>query len=140
MELKTRNPLLKFDPAEPGLRKSLSAALFVGERLWVASDELNSKGRNSVERLSTSDGEVFDGHTSFTLDAQGDTLVRGESLKPVLEIKTGRGTDHPEGFALVPGGDAPRRILVVYDSPGENRTEAGPSAVTADVFDLPPVK
>ncbi len=59
MQLKPGKHLLKFDPAEAELVQSLSAALFVGERLWVVADELNAKGGNSVERLAAS-ADVFD--------------------------------------------------------------------------------
>lgn len=72
------------------------------------------------------------------LAARDETLVRNEQLVRVIEIPTGRGTDHPEGLAVVPGAGSPRQVLVVYDSPGPGRTGAGPGTVTADVFDLPP--
>lgn len=71
------------------------------------------------------------------LNAQDETLARNEKLIRVLDIPTGRGTDHPEGLAVVPSADGARQVMVVYDSPGEKRTEAGPGTVTADVFDLP---
>ncbi|HEY6806396.1 MAG TPA: DUF3616 domain-containing protein [Pyrinomonadaceae bacterium] len=45
------------------LRESLSAAVFVGDSLWVASDEATS-----VERLTTHDGVNFADHQSFSLD------------------------------------------------------------------------
>jgi Protein of unknown function (DUF3616) len=150
----TRAPLLKFDSHQKDLTESLSAALFVGEHLWLASDELTS-----VERLSTTDGLTFDGHEcedllvlagpSMNLDgpvglyrwvgalsAANESLVRSDKLPRLLEIPHGDGEDHAEGLTFVPGVEQPRQILVVYDSPGAHRRE-GEDAVRADVFDVP---
>jgi len=65
-----------------------------------------------------------------------DSLVRSTQLTRLLEIPFGQGTDHPEGFTIVPAGEQPRQILVVYDSPSERR-KVGPGQVQMDVFDIP---
>jgi hypothetical protein len=72
MRLQTRNPLLRFENAQDKLIDSLSAALFVGNDLWVASDELTS-----IERLSTDDGLTFQHHKSFPLDGLIDLSAQG---------------------------------------------------------------
>jgi hypothetical protein len=64
-----------------------------------------------------------------------ETLVRGDRLVRLLEIPFGHETDHAEGFTIV-HETVPRRILVVYDSPGSER-KGGPGEVRADVFELP---
>ena len=59
----TRAPLLQFDGKQKELTESLSAVVFAGDQLWVASDELTS-----VERLaSDDDGLTYGGHESFPL-------------------------------------------------------------------------
>jgi hypothetical protein len=46
MKLKTNKPLLQFQNPSDKLVDSLSGAVFAGDDLWVASDEMTS-----VERL-----------------------------------------------------------------------------------------
>src|SRR5215203_5136115 len=81
MQIKTRTPLLQFQNPPKKLTDSLSAAVFIGEDLWVASDETTS-----VERLSTDDGLTFQRHKSFSLDglldlpAQADQEIDIEGL------------------------------------------------------------
>jgi hypothetical protein len=70
------------------------------------------------------------------LAAAHESLVRADGLKRVLEIPHGDGEDHAEGVTFVPGVEAPKQLLVLYDSPAAARRE-GRDAVRADVFDLP---
>jgi hypothetical protein len=71
------------------------------------------------------------------VSAHDDSLVRGDKLVEGLKIPFGKGTDHAEGVAIVPDAGSPRRVLVLYDSPGEDRKKGVVDAVRADVFDLP---
>jgi hypothetical protein len=61
-------------------------------------------------------------------------LVRGEDISLVGELPHGAGEDHAEGIALLPG-PGPARLLVVHDSPGQDRRPT-PSSVIADIVTL----
>jgi hypothetical protein len=63
-------------------------------------------------------------------------LVFSEARKQLLVVPHGQGTDHAEGMTIIPGSKSPRQLLVVYDSPGEQR-KVGGGAVRTDVFELP---
>lgn len=112
----TENPLLKFDPAETEVLKSLSAALFIGERLWVASDELNAREVNSVERLSTSDGKVFESHRSFTLDGLVGLPAAGTDKDQEIDIE---GLDFDGSHLWLVGSHSRKRKKVEPDDEGE---------------------
>jgi hypothetical protein len=60
----------------------------------------------------------------------------GEPLRRILELPVGDGGDHPEGMVLLPDGGAAMGLLVVYDSPRDDRKVEGNGAVHADVFRL----
>ena len=62
MKLNTNKPVLEFQSEEEKLTQSLSAAVIVGEHLWVASDELVT-----IERLTNDNGNGFNQHKSFEL-------------------------------------------------------------------------
>lgn len=64
---------------------------------------------------------------------QNPTQVRLHRPERILELPFGRGRDHPEGLALW-GED---RILVIYDSPADDRCDTAVGTVTADLFALP---
>jgi hypothetical protein len=51
-----------------------------------------------------------------------------------MNIPFGQGTDHAEGIAIVPDAGPPSQVLVVYDSPGDERKKGVVDAVRADVF------
>jgi hypothetical protein len=109
-------PLLRFDAAETEVLKSLSAALFIGERLWVASDELNARKVNSVERLSTSDGEVFEGHRSFTLDGLVGLPAADTDKDQEIDLE---GLDFDGSHLWLVGSHSRKRKKVEPDSKGE---------------------
>lgn len=118
MELKTKNPLLKFDPAEKKLVKSLSAAVFVGEHLWLASDELNSRKENSIERLSTTDGLTFENHKSFPL-TRLLRLPADADPKADQEIDM-EGLDIHDSHLWLLGSHSLKRSKVEADDKGED--------------------
>ena len=117
MELKTKSPLLRFDPAETETLKSLSAALFVGARLWVASDELNSGEQNSVERLSTADGEVFENHKSFPLGELIRLPAAGTNADQEIDIE---GMDFHDSHLWLVGSHSRKRKKVEPDDEGKD--------------------
>src|SRR5215203_4348603 len=82
MQIKTRTPLLQFQNPPEKLTNSLSAAVFVGDDLWVASDETTS-----VERLSTDDGLTFQHHKSFSLDGVINLPAKGPEFDQEIDIE-----------------------------------------------------
>lgn len=70
------------------------------------------------------------------LSCGGDALIPRDRFERMLDLPYGRGAeegvDHPEGLALLESGGQ-RSLLVVYDSPSEERRR-GASGVVADRF------
>lgn len=61
-----------------------------------------------------------------------DRLARLATLPTVL------GADHPEGLAILPGGEGePDRLLVIHDSPAPERLRDGRRSIAADLLPLP---
>jgi Protein of unknown function (DUF3616) len=71
------------------------------------------------------------------LGLEGDSLHAQEKgvLEPLFELPHGGKRDHAEGMALFSWFEPNDSVLVVYDSPSEQRRH-GPSGVLADVFRL----
>ena len=61
-------------------------------------------------------------------------LHRPERL---LELPFGRGSDHPEGLALWGLPDSTTGLMVIYDSPSDERIDKDAKTLVADVFRLP---
>src|SRR5918999_1164596 len=76
MNLKAAKPALEFAEHVEELTGGLSAAVFVGDDLWVACDELTS-----VERLSPRGGRGFGSQRSFEL--QGPLSLPAFGMKKV---------------------------------------------------------
>lgn len=69
--------------------------------------------------------------------ATDSEVVRREEVPVLIDLPYGVGCDHPEGFTLFgPPGDRDARLLVVHDSPSDDRL-VGDGAVCADVVVLP---
>jgi uncharacterized protein DUF3616 len=63
--------------------------------------------------------------------------LRPEDLVRVMELPTGqRGSDHPEGIAVLPSKDGRGRLLVVYERASAKRFR-GAHGVRADLFPIP---
>jgi len=75
MKLNTNKPVLEFQSEEEKLTQPLSAAVIVGEHLWVASDELVT-----IERLTNDNGNGLNQHKSF-------------ELKDLIHLPAGTGDD-----------------------------------------------
>jgi hypothetical protein len=84
----------------------------------------------------TLEGSVIVYRWRDALKSDDERLVFSEGLEQLLTIPHGEGTDHAEGMTIIPGSENPRQLLIVYDSPSEDR-KAGAAAVRADVFNLP---
>ncbi|MCA1576678.1 MAG: DUF3616 domain-containing protein [Acidobacteria bacterium] len=79
------------------------------------------------------DGPVAVFRWPGALKSSDQQLIFADGLERLVEVPNGIGFDHAEGMALVTD---PKRLLVVYDSPGEAR-RISDRAVTADVFEFP---
>ena len=110
MELKTQTPLLQFSDEMSKLRDSLSAVLFVGDTLWVASDEATS-----VERLSTDDGLTFKNHKSFPLDDFIPLPAHGTEFDQEIDIE---GMDFLDSHLWLVGSHSIKRKKVDTDDTG----------------------
>src|SRR2546429_7243638 len=73
MNIETKNPVLEFAGGGEKLRGALSAAVLLGNDLWVASDELTS-----VERLTLHAGKSFRAHRSFELQGLINLPAHGQ--------------------------------------------------------------
>jgi hypothetical protein len=80
----------------------------------------------------TLDGPVAVFRWRDALASTDEQLISSDGLERVLEIPSGAGHDHAEGIALLTG---PRRLLIVYDSPSQDR-KVSDRAIKADVFEL----
>ena len=113
MQIKTRNPLLQFQSPSDKLTDSLSAAVFAGDDLWVASDETIS-----VERLSTDDGLTFQHHKSFPLNGLINLPAQGTQFDQEIDIE---GLDFHDSYLWLIGSHSIKRKKV-------ERTDAGPDS------------
>jgi hypothetical protein len=60
-----------------------------------------------------------------------------KALEIISEIPIGENCDRPEGMTIFPYSDSSNALLVVYDSPAENRVEKNTlHSVWADVFEI----
>ncbi|MCU0538156.1 MAG: DUF3616 domain-containing protein [Hydrococcus sp. Prado102] len=60
-----------------------------------------------------------------------------KALEIISEIPIGENCDRPEGMTIFPDSNSSNALLVVYDSPAENRFENNdPHSVWADVFEI----
>jgi hypothetical protein len=107
MTFKTSTPLLEFNGGGEKLRGALSAAVLLGNELWVASDELTS-----VERLTLRDGAVFGAHRSFelhdfiNLPAHGQKKPNGKDVDQEIDIE---GLDVRDGYLWLVGSHSIKR-------------------------------
>ena len=108
MNLKTTTPVLEFDAHAADLAGGLSAALLLGDDLWLACDELTS-----VERLTLrGDGLAFAGHRTFelrgplALPADGESRHDGKKIDPEIDIE---GLDFEGGYLWLAGSHSPKR-------------------------------
>jgi hypothetical protein len=112
VRLQTRKPLLRFETAPDKLTDALSAALFVGDNLWVTSDELTS-----VERLSTDDGLTFQHHKSFPLEGLLDLPAQGTEFDQEIDIE---GMDFRDSHLWLIGSHSIKRKKVDKDDTGSD--------------------
>jgi len=66
---------------------------------------------------------------------QHEQRVRLHRPEHLIDLPFGRGVDHPEGLALWPREDP--AILVVCDSPSDERLDPARKILKADLFELP---
>ena len=110
MKIETRTPLLQFQTPSGKLTDSLSAAVFVGDDLFVASDETTS-----VERLSTDDGLTFQHHKSFPLNDLIDLPAQGTDFDQEIDIE---GIDFHDSHLWLVGSHSLKRKKVESNDSG----------------------
>ena len=70
------------------------------------------------------------------LDAGDQTIVTADEIEPLLELPYRRGADHAEGIAVLARSEGRAELLVVYDSPAQERLHDDGTGIDADVFVL----
>jgi hypothetical protein len=115
MNLKTAKPELEFAEHVEELTGGLSAAVFVGDDLWVACDELTS-----VERLSPRGGRGFGSQRSFEL--RGPLGLPAFGMKKVDQEIDIEGLAFEGGYLWLAGSHSPKRknVSVKKDRDGED--------------------
>ncbi|HEX6143240.1 MAG TPA: DUF3616 domain-containing protein [Geminicoccaceae bacterium] len=71
------------------------------------------------------------------LEALEQTVVSRGSLELVSLLPYGCGTDHPEGMCWIDAPDGARELLVIYDSPADDRLHDDGRSIDADAFGWP---
>lgn len=122
MSIKTDGPVLEFTEHVEDLTGGLSAAVPVGDDLWVASDELTS-----VERLTRGAGGVFSSQRSFELDesrggplrlpATGQKDSDGDEVDQEIDVE---GMDFDGQYLWLVGSHSIKRKKV-SDEPGKGK-------------------
>ena len=118
-------PVLEFAEHAEELLKGLSAVVFAGEDLWVASDELTS-----VERLTPRGGGLFAGQRSFELDvskngplklpAVGQKKPDGKEVDQEIDIE---GMDFAGGYLWLVGSHSVKRKNVSVEKDRGDKDE-----------------
>lgn len=65
-----------------------------------------------------------------------ETITQRDQLSILLNVPFGAGVDHAEGMTVIADDQSPAELLIVYDSPAEER-KVDHTAVLADRFALP---
>ena len=82
------------------------------------------------------DGPVRVSSWPGCLDAGDETIVTADEIEPLLELPYRRGADHAEGMAVLGGSEGRAELLIVYDSPAQERLHDDGTGIDADVFTL----
>lgn len=111
------------------LQKTLSGSRGLGVRdICVDSEDLLVLAGPTMNL----DGPVVVYRWRGALESSEEELVFAEDLERLFTVPNGVGVDHAEGITLL---SDPKRLLIVYDSPGEER-KISDRAIKADVFEL----
>jgi hypothetical protein len=68
------------------------------------------------------------------LDDQERMVITADRLELVAHIPHGEGTDHAEGMCWIEGPSGERELMMIYDSPAEDRLHDDARSIDADVF------
>lgn len=110
MRLNSTNPILQFASKDKKLREALSAVVFIGDHLWLASDE-----STSVERLSTDDGKTFKHHRAFPLDGLIHLPAHETDFDQEIDIE---GMDFQDSYLWIVGSHSIKRKNVEKEDSG----------------------
>lgn len=82
------------------------------------------------------DGPVYVFRWKDGVNSSEQSLVRNETLERFVAIPFGKEIDHAEGMALIERPGKSPSLLIVYDSPGDER-RVGSTGVKADIIAAP---
>lgn len=114
------------------------------ERYAIQAIDLNGQGIRDMHwqdgRLLILSGATTDLEALQSVFAIEDydperPVYRAGAMTRVLDLPAIRGSDHAEGIAPIEI-DSVSKLLVAYDSPREDRTDAKSQRLTTDIFDL----
>jgi hypothetical protein len=99
--------------------------------LCIAGDDLLILAGPSMDH----DGPIAIYTWKGGADPKGERLLWRESFGDPITVAHRPGKDRAEGMSLLSEDDAPRQVLIVYDSPHKERL-VDPAAVRAGIFEV----
>lgn len=115
-----------------------------GRRYAIHALDLRGQGIRDLawdgDRLLILSGAISDHEalqSVFVLDPSDfdREVIGADRLPSILDLAIQRGGDNAEGLEVV-GEGADRRLMIVYDSPHNHRTDADEGRLTGDLFTL----
>lgn len=137
MQMKeAKNGLLKPRKLDGGKRYALQAVDLDGQGI---RDMHWQDGRLLILSGATTDLEALQSVFAIENYDPEQSIYQEDALARVLDLPAIRGSDHAEGIAPIEI-DGVAKLLVAYDSPHEERTDAKTQRLTTDIFDLGPAR
>ena len=136
--------LVRLELEETGGGRLKRRRLQNGQRYTLHALDLNGQGIRDLawqgERLlilggATTDLEALQSVFALPGFRPEVAVYPREAVGRVLDLPIVRGADHAEGIALIGEGGA-ERLIVSYDSPHRDRTDADAHTLRADLFEI----